>query len=74
MKLDGRIACRSAAKWLELDPSGIMMVACHNFDLNALRACGYKSAFVKRPADPTPNPAYDQIVESFPELAQGLGA
>jgi len=28
-----------------------MMVACHNFDLNAARACGYKSAFVKRPAE-----------------------
>jgi 2-haloacid dehalogenase len=59
-----------------------MMVACHNFDLNAARACGYKSAFVKRPAewgpsgppDPTPNPAHDLIVDSFPELAERLGA
>jgi len=73
---------RTAAKWLQLDPSEIMMVACHNFDLNAARECGYKSAFVKRPAewgpsgppDPTPNPAHDLIVETFPELADRLGA
>jgi len=75
-------AYRSAAKWLQLEPSEIMMVACHNFDLNAARACGYQSAFVKRPAewgpggppDPTPDPAHDLIVDSFPELADRLGA
>ena len=73
---------RTAAKWLQLAPSEIMMVACHNFDLNAARECGYKSAFVKRPAewgpsgppDPTPNPAHDLIVDTFPELADRLGA
>jgi 2-haloacid dehalogenase len=72
----------TAAKWLQLEPSEIMMVACHNFDLNAARACGYRSAFVKRPAewgpagppDPTPNPSHDLIVETFPELAERLGA
>jgi len=73
---------RTAAKWLQLDPSEVLMVACHNFDLEAARECGYKSAFVKRPAewgpsgppDPTPNPAHDLIVETFPELADRLGA
>jgi len=72
----------TAAKWLQLDPSEIMMVACHNFDLNAARECGYKSAFVKRPAewgpsgppDPAPNPAHDLIVDDFTELAARLGA
>ena len=72
----------TAAKWLQLDPSEIMMVACHNFDLNAARECGYKSAFVERPAewgpsgppDPAPNPAHDLIVEDFTELAARLGA
>ena len=72
----------TAAKWLQLDPSEIMMVACHNFDLNAARENGYKSAFVKRPAewgpagppDPTPNPAHDLIVDGFEELAARLGA
>lgn len=72
----------TAARWLQLDPPEIMMVACHNFDLNAARECGYKSAFVRRPAewgpsgppDPAPNPAHDLIVEDFPELAERLGA
>src|SRR3972149_1682483 len=71
----------TAAKWLQLDPSEIMMVACHNFDLNAARENGYKSAFVKRPAEwgpsgppnPAPNPAHDLIVDGFEELAARLG-
>lgn len=40
-----------AAQWLALEPSEILMVACHNFDLNAARACGFKTAFVRRPAE-----------------------
>lgn len=32
-------AYRTAAKWLQLEPAEIMMVACHNFDLDAARAC-----------------------------------
>lgn len=71
----------TAAKWLALDPGEIMMVACHNFDLNAARACGYRSAFVRRPAewgaesppDPLPDPAHDLVVDSFAELAERLG-
>ena len=72
----------TAAKWLRLDPSEILMVACHNFDLDAARACGYRTAFVRRPAewgtagppDPVPNPANDHIVDNFSELADRLGA
>jgi len=72
----------TAARWLQLDPSEILMVACHNFDLNAALGCGYKTAFVKRPAewgpggppDPVPNPAHTYAVEDFPELAARLGA
>lgn len=75
-------AYQRAAQWLALDPEEILMVACHNFDLNAARACGYRSAFVRRraewgpeqPPDPVPNPAHDFIVESFPDLAGRLGA
>ena len=71
-----------AAKWLQLDPSEIMMVACHNFDLNAARESGYHSAFVRRPdewgpggpPDPAPNPAHDLVVDNFDELATRLGA
>jgi 2-haloacid dehalogenase len=75
-------AYRTAARWLALEPGEIMMVACHNFDLDAARGCGYQSAFVRRPAewgtsgppDPTPNPAHDLIVGNFTELADALGA
>ena len=75
-------AYHTAANWLQLDPSAILMVACHNFDLNAARACGYKSAFVRRPTewgpagppDPTPNPAHDIIVDDFQALTDRLGA
>ena len=75
-------AYATAAKWLQLDPGQILMVACHNFDLNAARACGYRTAFVKRPdewgppgsPDPLPNPAHDIVVDDFPSLADQLGA
>ena len=74
-------AYMTAAKWLQLDPSEILMVACHNFDLNAALGCGYKTAFVKRPnewgpggpPDPVPNPAHTMVLEDFPELATRLG-
>ena len=75
-------AYRTAAKWLALDPAEIMMVACHNFDLDAARACGYQTAFVRRPdewgasgpPDPNPNPACTIVVDSFTQLAKALGA
>ena len=72
----------TAAKWLQLKPPEILMVACHNFDLNAARGCGYKSAFVRRPAewgpsgppDSAPNPEHDIVVDDFAELADALAA
>lgn len=75
-------AYRTAAKWLQLPPGDILMVACHNFDLNAARNCGYQTAFVRRPdewgpsgpPDPVPNPAHDFIVDNFEDLATSLGA
>jgi 2-haloacid dehalogenase len=74
-------AYQTAAKYLQLDPSECLMVACHNFDLDAAKAVGFNTAFVRRPdewgsegpPDPNPNPAHDIIVDSFPELAQKLG-
>lgn len=70
------------AKFLQLSPDECCMVACHNLDLNAARACGFRTAFVRRPDEwgtagpPDPEPAahHDIIVDSFPELAQRLGA
>ena len=75
-------AYRTAAKFLQLAPEECCMVACHNFDLDAAKAVGFKTAFVRRPdewgaqgpPDPEPNPEHDIIVESFPDLAAALGA
>jgi 2-haloacid dehalogenase len=73
-------AYEQVAKWLVMDPGEIMMVACHNFDLNAARAVGYKSAFVRRPdewgeagpPDPTPDEHHDIIADDFPDLVEKL--
>ena len=75
-------AYATAAKWLQLPPAEILMVACHNFDLDAARAAGFQTAFVRRPAewgpggppDPNPNPACTYVVDGFDELAARLGA
>lgn len=72
---------QTAAKFLQLDPSEICMVACHNFDLDAAKAVGFKTAFVKRPdewgpegpPDPEANPIHDIVVDTFPDLARALG-
>lgn len=74
-------AYQTVARYLQLEPSEILMVACHNFDLNAAKAEGYNTAFVRRPRewgnatppDPEPNPIHDIIVEDFPSLAKALG-
>jgi len=75
-------AYRLAAKYLAVPPSDILMVACHNFDLDAARGEGFRTAFVRRPdewgpagpPDPAPNPACDLVVDGFAELAAQLGA
>jgi 2-haloacid dehalogenase len=75
-------AYRTCAQWLGYRPDELLMVACHNFDLMAARAEGYRSAFVHRPAewgpagppDPVPNRAHDIIAEDFADLATQLGA
>lgn len=76
------VSYQTVAQYLQLDVGEVCMVACHNFDLDAAKAVGFKTAFVKRPnewgaegpPDPEPNPAHDIIVDSFPELADALGA
>lgn len=75
-------AYQTCAQWLGHRPEELLMVACHNFDLMAARAAGYRSAFVARPAewgpapppDPIPNPAHDLVLPDFAELARRLGA
>ncbi len=75
-------AYRQAARLLQLQPHDIMMVACHNFDLNAARGVGYRTCFVQRPdewgsagpPDPVPHPATDLVVPGFAQLAERMGA
>lgn len=70
------------AQWLGMEPAEILMVACHNFDLNAARACGFMTAFVRRPGewgpegppDPTPHTDCDLVVDGFEALADSLDA
>ena len=74
-------AYQTVAHYLQLEPSQICMVACHNFDLDAAKGVGFNTAFVRRPRewgnasppDPEPNPIHDIIVDDFPSLAKALG-
>jgi 2-haloacid dehalogenase len=69
-------AYTTAARWIGLPPQDILMVACHNFDLNAAHAAGFKTAFVRRPdewgpegpPEPEPNMDYTFVVSGFEEL------
>jgi len=46
-----REAYDTALKWLGLDAEDTLMVACHNFDLNAAQDAGMRTAFVRRPLE-----------------------
>jgi 2-haloacid dehalogenase len=69
------------AELLGLRPQQCMMVAAHNGDLIAASACGYRTAFVRRPSEHGPGqttdlePAreFDVTAGSFVELADKLG-
>jgi 2-haloacid dehalogenase len=73
---------KTVSKYLQIDPSEILMVACHPLDLNAAEKVGYKTALVRRknewgPEDPhkiseISNNRYDIDVKSFPELYRKL--
>lgn len=75
-------AYRTTARLLGLEPSQIMMISAHNFDLLAAREQGFRSAFVHRPDEwgprggPTevPDAAHDVVAHDFAELADKLGA
>jgi 2-haloacid dehalogenase len=74
-------AYQRAAKLLMVAPDQMLMVACHNFDLDAARGEGYRTAFVRRPdewgpagpPDPVPNAKTDIVAAGFAELAERLG-
>ncbi len=73
-------AYETAARWLAMQPSDILMVACHNFDLNAAHKAGMRTAFVRRPdewgpagpPDPNPNMDYDIVVSDFEALVRAV--
>ena len=70
------------ADLLALPPAEICLVAAHNSDLVAARACGYRTAFVARPTEHGPNQTtdlspqqqWDVIASDFGALATSLGA
>lgn len=72
-----REAYETALTWLGLRADDALMVACHNFDLNAAQDAGMRTAFVRRPLewgpggppDPHPNRSYELVVDTFDELA-----
>ena len=73
---------RGAAGLLGLGPDEILMVAAHNGDLRRAAEVGFRTAFVRRPAEYGPDqqtdleadPAVDIAVEDMVGLAGALGA
>jgi 2-haloacid dehalogenase len=73
---------QSAADFLDLQPSEVMMVAAHLGDLRAAKSVGLKTAFVTRPQefgpggkpDLKPDASCDIAAKDFNELATQLGA
>jgi len=67
---------------LGLQPAQICMVAAHNSDLAAARACGLRTAFIPRPTehgpgqttDLVPADAWDYVADDICVLADTLGA
>ncbi len=67
---------------LQVSAGELMLVACHANDLRAARACGLRTAYVRRPREAgvagpqeavAPN-EFDLITDDFHDLANQLGA
>ena len=71
-----------SAEALGVAPQNVLMVAAHNDDLAAARACGLKTAFFPRPAeyggaqnpDPAPSSDWDFVATDALNLAEILTA
>ena len=66
---------RTAARLLGSEPSEIMMVAAHSFDIMGAVACGFSGAFVNRyglPYEDTTKYVPSLLVDDFIELADAL--
>jgi len=72
---------RGAVKLLGLEPQQVMLVAAHNYDLIAARACGLKTGFVPRVTEYGPHQKedfeaasdWDYVVTDINDLAGRLG-
>lgn len=70
------------AKVFELAPNAVMLVAAHQHDLAAARACGLQTAYIERPAefgadrlkDVSPDPANTLHACDLQDLADQLAA
>jgi 2-haloacid dehalogenase len=76
-------AYQQAARWLQLEPSEIMMVAAHPVDLMSAQKVGFRAAMIRRPlewgAGAAPPKAPDDFkpdieVDDFNALADALAA
>lgn len=73
---------QGAAELMARPPSALMLVAAHNYDLEAARSHGYCTGFVARPAEYGPRKKsdtatqgqWDCVVTSLEELAERMGA
>lgn len=71
---------RRAAELLMLPPQDVVMVAAHNDDLAAARACGLRTAFIARPTehgpgqtkDLAPTADWDYVAPDLATLAQAM--
>src|SRR5262247_663145 len=76
-----REAYLTTADLLGLRPEQCMMVAAHNSDLVAASRCGFRTAYVPRPAEHGPNGKadpgrdgkFDVVARDFVDLAAQLG-
>ncbi len=68
----------TGVRLLGLEPSQVMMVAAHPFDLNGARGAGLRTAFIDRPLEhgpgssPREDPEADISVKSLDDLAARL--
>ncbi len=74
------VVYQTAARELKLEPSEILLVASHKYDLKAAQACGYKTAYIFRPLEfraieegqePTEG-EFDFVTTSIDDLAEAL--
>ena len=72
---------QAGARFLDLEPSQVLMVAAHKADLLSAQKAGLQAAFVPRPmeagpnrkVDLTPDPAFQYVAKDFHDLADQLG-